>query len=157
MERKSFPDRRNPLRGQRRLRDESNGRVLTADYGIHDYDMKLQGAGTDSFAYTGTQMGSEPCDVPDPWAAWVAGNSHINNGGVEAFNAVLTVPQSQLRAAAGGHSQTFNVELQPVDGLPSTDCGSEPALGISCTQSFKWSGTVVILGLKKKKKHHRHH
>ncbi|MGA8746391.1 MAG: hypothetical protein WB507_11070 [Solirubrobacterales bacterium] len=136
------------------LRDESTGRALTADFGIHDYDMKIQGAGDDSFVYTGTKTGSEPCDVPDPWAAWVVGNSHLNNG-AEAFNAVLTVPQAKLRAANRGQSQTFNVALLPVDGLPSTDCGSEPALGISCKQSFNWSGTVVITGMKKK--HHHHH
>ncbi len=157
MERKDFQTEETPCAASGDLRDESNGRVLTADYGIHDYDMKIQGSGDDSFVYTGTKAGSEPCNVLDPWATWVAGNSHIGNGGAEAFNAVLTVPQSQLRAAAGGHSQTFQVALQPIDGLSSTDCGSEPSLGISCTQSFNWSGTVVITGLKKKKHRTHHH
>jgi hypothetical protein len=61
------------------------------------------------------------------------------------FDATLTIPQSDLRSALKGGRPSIKVSLLPKGKLRSTDCGTTPSVGITCTQSLQWSGKVVIV------------
>jgi hypothetical protein len=117
--------------------------ALRATYSSHGYSLVVQAVpAVRPFLYSSTEIGG-PCGATDPWSEWVI-RGGAANGGINTLSASLRIGQGMLRSVESHQPAKLAVALDPSQGFAATDCGTAPALEVTCDQALEWTGTVTI-------------